>query len=351
VVVNLDQLDFIKAKVAAGAQPWKGNFDALKASSRTSLTYTPHPVPDVICGAYSNPSVGCGDEWGDAIAAYGDAILWYVTGNEAYAKKAVEIMNAWAAVVKSHSDHNAPLQTGWAGAEWPRAAEIIRYTYKGWAAADVQRFANTLKTVYLPNVIVGSGANGNWELTMTDATVGISVFLDDKASFDKGITLWRQRVPAYFYLKSDGATPVKPPRGPMNWYGLTTFMDGVAQETCRDLGHTQYAIASTMYVAETALIQGVDLYQMEAKRLAATIEFHASFLDGAAVPAWLCGGKLNAVTPDPTWEIAYNEFANRLGMSLPHTKNVVAKIRPTAGNHHMAWESMTHAEVGWSGLR
>jgi hypothetical protein len=135
----------------------------------------------------------------------------------------------------------------------------------------------------------------------------------------------------------------------MNWYGLTTFMDGVAQETCRDLGHTQYGIASTMFIAETAFIQGVDLYKDESRRLTAALEFHAQFLNGAPVPAWLCGGKLNSVTPYPTWEIGFNHYANRLGMPLPQAKMLVAKIRPTAGNHHMAWESMTHAEVGSAG--
>jgi len=185
---------------------------------------------------------------------------------------------------------------------------------------------------------------------MIDAAIGSAVFLDDRASFDEAVDMWRRRVPAYFYLSSDGPTPVPPPRGSLDWNGATTFMDGVAQETCRDLGHTQYGIASTMYAAETALIQGVDLYREQARRLAAAVELHAQFLDGAPVPSWLCGGKLDAVTPYPTWEIAYNELANRLGMSLPHTRNVVLKVRPTAGNHHMAWESMTHAEVGSAGI-
>jgi hypothetical protein len=351
VVVNRGQLDFLKAKIAAGEQPWKGNFDALKGTSYASHGYQAKPVPTVECGPYSNPSIGCSDEWKDGMAAYAQALLWYFTGDESYARKSVDIMNAWSTTLKGHANSNGPLQQGWAGAEWPRAAEIIRYTYPGWAAADIERFKTMLKTYYLPGVINGSGANGNWELTMIDAAIGIGVFLDDKASFDKAVTMWKQRVPAYFYLSSDGPKPVPSPRGSTNWYGLTTYMDGVAQETCRDLVHTQYGIASTMYIAETALIQGVDLYALEQKRLAAAVEFHASFLDGAPVPAWLCGGKLGEVSPHGTWEIAYNELANRLGLSLPHTKNLVTKIRPTTGDHHMSWESMTHAQVGWAGLK
>jgi hypothetical protein len=351
VVVSRGQLDFLKAKIAAGEQPWTGIADALKRQSYASPTYKAKPVPNVICGSYSNPSVGCADEWRDGMAAYAQAMLWYVTGDEAYAKNAIAIMNAWSSTLMGHSDSNGPLQQGWAGAVWPRGAEIIRHTYSGWAAADVARFETMLRTQYLPGVINGSGANGNWELTMIDAAIGIAVFLDDKATFDKAVTMWRERVPAYFYLSSDGPKPVPAPRGSTNWQGATVYMDGISQETCRDLTHTQYGIASAMYVAETAIIQGIDLYKEQEQRLATTVEFHAGFLDGVAPPSWLCGGTLAGLTARPTWEIAYNHFANRLGKSLPHTKNLVMKIRPTAGDHHMTWESMSHAQVGWAGLK
>jgi hypothetical protein len=351
VVVSRGQLDFLKAKIAAGEQPWTGIADALKRQSYASPTYKAKPVPNVICGPYSNPSVGCADEWRDGMAAYAQAMLWYVTGDESYAKNAIAIMNAWSSTLEGHSNSNGPLQQGWAGAMWPRGAEIIRHTYGGWSAADIARFETMLKTQYLPGVINGSGANGNWELTMIDAAIAIGVFLDDKAAFDKAVTMWRQRVPAYFYMSSDGPRPVPAPRGSTNWNGATVFMDGISQETCRDLTHTQYGIASAMYVAETALIQGVDLYAEQAKRLATTVEFHAGFLDGVPPPAWLCGGSLAGVTARPTWEIAYNHFANRLGMPLPHTRNLVMRIRPTGGDHHMSWESMSHAQVGWAGLQ
>jgi len=34
------------------------------------------------------------------------------------------------------------------------------------------------------------------------------------------------------------------------------------------------------------------------------------------------------------------------GMPLPQVKAVLAKIRPVGANHHMVWESLTHAELG-----
>jgi hypothetical protein len=358
ILVTKDSLDFVKAKVAASAAPWKAAFDTAAASTYGSLTYTAAPVANVGCGPFSNPDIGCSAEKNDAAAAYTHALLYAIGGDVAHAQKSIEIMNAWSAVLTTHSLSNAPLQSGWVGAVFPRAAEIIRYTYSGWAAADVARFATMLKTAYLPLVINGARENGNWELSEIDAAIAIAVFTDDKATFDKGVAMWKKRVPAYLYLTTDGAYPVPPPAGNATtpqqivafWYNQSTFMDGLAQETCRDLGHTQYGMAAMVNAAETARIQGIDLYSLEAKRITAGLELHAKFLNGAPVPANLCGGTLTAVTPDPMWEIAFNGFGNRLSMALPQTQQLITKIRPTGENHHMEWETLTHAEVGSIGI-
>jgi hypothetical protein len=92
------------------------------------------------------------------------SLLWYISGTAQYAQKAISYMNAWATTIKAHTNSNAPLQTGWAGSVWARAAEIIRYTNAGWAASDITAFENVLRNVYLPTVIEGSQSNGNWEL-------------------------------------------------------------------------------------------------------------------------------------------------------------------------------------------
>src|SRR5580704_13040069 len=55
VLVNRAQLDFVKAKIAAGAEPWKSAFDAAKASEQAALAYVPHPWATCECGPRSNP--------------------------------------------------------------------------------------------------------------------------------------------------------------------------------------------------------------------------------------------------------------------------------------------------------
>jgi hypothetical protein len=355
VVVDKSQLDFVKAKIQAGEQPWKNAFDKMKASSYASPSYAPKPRADVECGSYSSPNNGCSEERGDAAAAYAHALLWAYTGNKADADKAIQILNAWSAVLKTHSNSNAPLQAGWASSLSVRAAEIIRHTNAGWAQADVDRFSAMLRNAYLPYFTkIGVGTNGNWHLITIDAALGIAVFLDDHELFNSYLAKWRERTRAYLYVSDDGPAPVLPEgltkTASTYWYGMNTYMDGLAQETCRDFGHTGYGLASINTAAETALLQGVNLYGEEAKRIVAGMEFHAAYILGKAVPKELCGGNLNLST-SPTWEVSYNHFANRLGMAMPFTKKLIeTKARPTGVDHHMAWETLTHAETGKAAL-
>jgi Alginate lyase len=357
VLVNKDQLDFIKTQVTAGAAPWMAAFDKARTSSFGSLSYTPHPHDSVGCGPTSNPDIGCSDEKNDAAASYTQALLWYFSGNQAYATNAITILNAWSAVMKGHYLSNAPLQSGWCGSLFPRAAEIMRYANSGWAATDIDRFSTMLRTAYIPYIINGSCSNGNWELSMIEALTHISVFLDDTTMFNKAVSMWRARVPAYFYLSTDGALPVPPPNcGTQTqaaltsfWYGQTTFVDGLCQETCRDFNHTQYGLAATINAAETARIQGVDLYGEQSKRIVAAMEFHAGIITGQPAPSSVCGGSPN-VSTSPMWEIGYNHYHNRMGIALPFTNTVITRIRPTGTDHHMDWETLTHAEIGDVGI-
>lgn len=351
VVVNEKQLDFVKAKIAEGAEPWKTAFARMKSSNYASANYTPHPRANVECGSYSNPNNGCSEERDDAAAAYAHALLWAYTGNKADADKAIQILNAWSAVLTEHTNSNAPLQAGWAASLSVRAAEIIRHTYDGWKQADVDKFSAMLRNAYLPCFPkIGVGTNGNWHLIAIDAALGIAVFLDDRALFDEYVAKWRNRTRAYLYINDDGPSPYLPAglgkTASSYWYGMTTYTDGLAQETCRDFGHTGYGLASINTAAETALLQGVDLYAEESKRIVAGMEFHAAYLLGQSIPKSLCGGKLN-LTVDPTWEVSYNHFVNRRGLSMPFTKKLLeTKARPTSVDHHMAWETLTHANTG-----
>lgn len=354
VLLGKSQLDLIRTRVNGGVEPQKSAWSQMMASRYASLSYTPHPRADVECGPSSVPDNGCSDERKDAIAAYTDALAWYVTGDARYAKKAIQIMDAWSGTITKHTNSNAPLQTGWAGTVWAQSAEIVKYTYGGgWSNSS--RFDSMLRKVYLPVVVQGApDKNGNWELIMADAAIGISVHLDDAASYDKAMKIFLGRVPAYVYHTTDGSTPPYPPRSGVNtpskltkyWYGQTTYVNGVAQETCRDFGHTGWGLDAIAHVAETAGLQGTDLWTRLADRMTYAFDFHTRYENGASAPSWLCGASVHPGL-GATTEIGYNALHNRLGIGMADTRKYTLAHRPQGTDDHwIAWETLTHGDIG-----
>jgi len=350
VLINRAQLEELKRRVAAREEPQKTAYAQMKANPFCQPAYVPHPVPTVMSGPYSKPEVGAKAEQADCDAAYGQALLWCITGNHAYADTSIRILNAWSQTLKGgHRYANGPAQAAWTGPVFARAAEIIRFTDAGWADEDVARFQNMLRTQFLPFVMHGDRENGNKELSMTEALINIGVFLDDRKVFDLGLRMWRGRTPAYIYLKSDGPKPIQPPGCTAVWSNkdfMPQLVDGLTQETARDSHHPWLAISSMVNAAETARQQGVDLYGEQGKRIMAALEYVAQFLppNHAPVPENL------EFSRQPTWEIAYNNYHNRMGNSLPLMGAVLDHWRPTGVDHQMAWETLTHAGMGSIGL-
>lgn len=348
VVTTTAQLDYVRRQVAVGRQPWAEAYRVLQRSEYGSLSWSPSPRDVVECGAYSNPDLGCTDEWRDATAANAHVLLWVISGDERHARKAAEIIDAWSAVLRDHTGANAQLQAAKAASSFVRAAELLRHTDAGWPAESVARAESMFRDVMLPRIVEGGPArpNGNWDLIAVNAMMAIAVFLDDETLFDTAVQRWRVRLPAFIYHSADGPNPVPPPNGYGNlgqigyWHGQRTYVDGLTQETCRDLEHTGWGLAAMSQAAETAWIQGVDLWFEAQARLVAALELHAGFSLGDPVPGWLCGGSLKSRL-DPIPELAYNHYANRVGLPLPRTAQLVEAGRPQPARHFYGWDTLT----------
>jgi hypothetical protein len=354
ILVSRGQLDLIKLRVKDGIEPQKTAFETLLKSPLADLNYAPSPRARVECGPYSKPDLGCKDERRDATAAYSQALAWYVTGNERYARNAIRIMNAWSGTLTGgHTNDNGPAQAAWAASVWPRAAEIIRHTSTFWAKEDIARFQKMLVEQYVPSLINGADENGNKELAMAEALINIGVFNDDRVLFAHGVRMWRGRTPSYIYLKSDGPSPVFPPNAlpqsaPWSNKGKSPpLVDGVLQETMRDAHHANMGFSSIVNAAETALLQGLDLYREQGPRIVAAMEYQAQFI----APNRATPPPSAEFTLQPTWEIAFNHFHHRLKHELPNMARVIPTNRPTGADmNHMVWETLTHGDIGAVGL-
>jgi hypothetical protein len=201
---------------------------------------------------------------------------------------------------------------------------------------------------------------------MMEAAQGIGVFLDDQDIYNKAMTKYLLRVPAYIYLTTDGALPLSTPENNLTtpakiykyWYNQTTFVDGLAQETCRDFTHVGYGLASIGHAAETSRIQGRDLYlegpgsgggpngtdAQVGTRLRLALEFHSMYNSSTVpVPSWLCRGNLTRGL-GPITEVGYDVFHTRLGYDMPYTRNLTLAQRPAGTNYlFLGWETLTNA--------
>ncbi|GGA22454.1 hypothetical protein GCM10010981_08330 [Dyella nitratireducens] len=374
VLVTNNQLNYVRDHI--GQEPWKSALALVLSNGNakyTNLDYVPHPRETVDCGSSSNPDNGCHEETDDATAAYTQALLWRYTRNKKYATNAVDILNAWANTLKGgHTNENAPLQAAWAAELFTRAAEIVKYYDPGggpdggnyWSQDDKDKVAKMFKDQYLPSIEQMFDTqskyacyNGNWHASGIEAMLNIAVFNRNTTLFDDAVAKWRGLVPAYIYLKSDGPLPRRTPWCPRNdtqivkqWFVPSDWIDGLSQETCRDEGHVAYGFAAIINAAETARIQGVDLYGAEAERITKAMEFHARFQNGGSPPALSCGTPPQDVVINHgmigTLEIGYNHYAIRQGMSLPETQKFLEQTRPTSGEFHYRWETLTHGLTG-----
>jgi hypothetical protein len=380
IVVSADQLQATRAAYQAGNPVIVQQVNNAMNSDYGSLNYTVQgPWPGGInqCGADSDPNQGCSDADDDSDAAYVQALLWYITGNQTYANNAINIMNTYSNNFKGYAGtnglscpsgtdcSNGPLQSGWDSEKWPRAAEIIYYgttsngSGSGWSSAGFTAFQNLMVNIYQPVIENGSGTNGNWDMSMIEGTMEIAVLTQNAALMTQARTMWEGRVPDLFYLESlDGSNHAASPRGSPSWYGQTIFnttTNNVNQETCRDLTHTEDSISAAIMTAETDWIQGGNLYldTNTSSETGALVDFQ-SRIDGAlnlisgfesqdpgqnniiAAPTDFCtsSGATNeneiTLGAGATYSIAYNAYHNR--MNDPN----IANGSGTSGQHGTA---------------
>jgi hypothetical protein len=360
ILLSKPQLDFVKRQLADHKQPWTAAYDQLLQSKYANVNWKPKARKIIECGADNNPDKGCTEEVEDGLAAYSLSLLYALTGNVEYAKGAIRVLDAYSKKAVKHKGLNSPLMVAFVASVMTRAGELMRYLPpKGlWKAKSVKRFGQFLRKSYLPHIKKGrSYSGGNWEMAMSEAVMNIGIFLNSRSVYKQGIKLWKRRMRCYIYLKSDGALPRKPPtyswwkkKDLLNhWFKQSEFVDGLAQETCRDFSHTMYALSSASNAAETAHIQGDDLFGLEQKRLVATHEFHAQYLSGAPAPSWLCNGKPNIdFREELFWgfEIVYNHYSIRKGIPMPNTEKLLQSKRPVKMSYMSLWETLTHGLSG-----
>ncbi len=300
-----EDLDYMKQQVLAGKQPWKTAFENLKKA--TNLDFKPEAFTHISVGPYGANSIG-GKEYGEsAEAAYNHAIMWYITGNKAYANKSIEILNAWSYRLWDFDANNAKLNVGLSGPQFLNAAEILRYTDSGWSKKDIDQFEQLVMSVFYPTIKdFFTEANGNWDASIIHTIFCIGVFMDDHEIFNRGVDR--------FYHGVGNSSITK-----------YIYPTGQCQETTRDWDHVQLGIGEFAKAAQVAWTQGLDLYSAADDRLALGFEYTSKFMLGGDIPVF---GVLSQRRKDKfkdVYESIYNHYQTVKGIKMPHTEEVINK--------------------------
>ena len=301
-------LEFMKAKINAGEEPWKSAWQIWLTSPTGSLDFTPKPFAHVVRGAYDAGDQGGHELQASASAAENHVMQWWVTGDEAHARKAIEILDAWSGTLADFSENDAMLLAGWTGGQFCNAAEILRATYPGWSAQSQEQFTRMLLTVYVPLLrMFYPEANGNWDAAIMYTLLAIGVFCEEHSLMDSVYRHFRM--------------------GPGN-SGITRYVypSGQCEETCRDQGHTQLGLGYLVNTCVIAWNQGVDLFGEADNRLALGIEYTARFNLGEMVPVY---GRISDGSRGRFSDIyatVLQHYRYEKHMEMPYTERAAKKV-------------------------
>lgn len=307
-------LDRMKAMIEARTEPYYSTFLKLKESPYASLNTPVVNRGQQITGAHFNGTVGV-----DGRRAHDLALLWHLTGDEAYAHKAVEYLNANSYYTNTSSRGTGPLDNGKIYLLID-AAELMR-NYPGWKIADQQRFKEMLVypgyshtedlskyadyfddskngiTFYWNIYNFDAARFGNQGLFAARGMMAMAIFLDNKLMYDRAYRYllgMKHRpddlpYPSGPAISSEEPIHVSPTqkdykllgrKNDVSDYGYDEqlqyyiYPNGQCQESSRDQGHVLAGIHNYVAIAEMAWNQGDSLYSCLNNRILLGLEWN-----------------------------------------------------------------------------
>ena len=186
--------DFERVKANLDRSPWKEGYERLCANSHAQTDYVPNPQASITRG--SGTAENYRYAYNDVAAAYQLALRWKISGDNAFADKAVEILNGWAAkctVINGTTD--SYLAAGIYGYQFAVAGELMR-GYEGWAATSFKAYQDWMVNVFYPmnsdflkrhNDTPAGHYWANWGLCNIASMVGIGILADRRDLYNEAI--------------------------------------------------------------------------------------------------------------------------------------------------------------------
>lgn len=288
LLLTQEEIDAVKTKLEAGAEPQTRTFAHMTraANPYTSRSYSPTPVKKLARLDPTNwgpidrwESLGIADDWyqgihgnymnfdHDCAAAYAQAVLWKLTGEEIYAMNAVKILNAWARtcvgyVTNKQNELIDPNQKLIALTvyQFSNAAELMR-DYSGWSSGDFTKFKNWMVDVFYTRSTEFLSSHGsakcplhewlNWDLANMNVILSIGILCDDNFKINEAIQYFKSGAGSGMIANAIPFTHQDPD---------SNEMLGQCQEIGRDQGHSALCTAMMSIFCKMAGNVGEDLF-------------------------------------------------------------------------------------------
>ncbi|MFS8050203.1 alginate lyase family protein [Rhizobium sp. BR 314] len=350
------QVDFarMKAKVAQNAQPWMSDWDVLIKNRHASLNWTPHPVETVYRGADGIHPENYSALFNDTAAAYALALRWKISGDNAYADKAVTILDAWSGKLTGIGGTSDKfLASGVYGYQLAAVAEIM-HGYQKWSTANFDRFKTMMLTVFYPMnhdfLVRHNGAKvdhywANWDLANMDSMLAIGILTDRRDIYNEAVDYFK-------YGKGNGA---------IDHVVWKLYPDGLGQtqESGRDQGHNTLNVALLGAFCQMAWNQHDDLFGYEDNRVLKGVEYIAKYNQGGDVPYTSYSNSdviQNVISSNgrgdkrPVWELFYNHYVVLKGLDAPNLAMAAKAVRPEGGGGNYGPNSGGFDQLGYGTL-
>ncbi|KPM40403.1 hypothetical protein AK830_g6148 [Neonectria ditissima] len=311
-------------KIAAKQDPWLSSWDKLTSLDFSSASYTNSAAADI--SRASNGEL----LWHDAAAAFNLALRWKISGDDAFAAAAADILVAWAAELKTLSGgDDAYLTAGLQGYELANAAELLR-DYAPFAESGLAAVTGMMTSVFLPmnvdflNQALPSQHNvlhffANWELCNIASAMAIGVLADNATVWDFAVDYFKNGVGNGAIGHAVSNIVEEPDTGnPL----------GQGQESGRDQGHSALDFQLLGAIGQQAWNQGEDLFAYNNSRILLGAEYFARYNLGHDVPfepytngivSYTVISEASRGAIRPAWELLYAHYVQVKGLDAPWT--------------------------------
>ncbi|KAH6887758.1 chondroitin AC/alginate lyase [Thelonectria olida] len=298
-------LETMRNAVLKKKDPWYSAYELFAADKYSLSTYTMRGPYSVLSrGTISNYTTFAYD----ARAAYQNAIMWYITKDDAHWNVSTNILDSWGSTLTNIIGTDRSLLIGIEGDLFVNAAEIMRWE-GGWTEAGAKWQGGSGFSIQLywlfarQSIIIG---HANYGIASIKALMNFAAYLEDVNMYNYAVWMWKNDPCA-------GITATIEPKTGQN------------SESGRDQGHAIAGLGWLALAARTSKNQGYDLFSYRNSLLLKGAEYTAKYNLNETVAYDSSWRRCESVLVNGPWE---DISTNKRGVVYQTSAGVTTKSPP-----------------------